>query len=142
MVRAIARRVVRSARLEDLDDAQQTILLRVVTKLDKWDGRCPFCKWLAVVAARGAIDFSRRIVSHEPLPRELPDPALAKPPIGVAECIERKLETLPPEWRRAFELASRGVPREEIAHAVGKSERTIHYWLAAIRDQLQECIDS
>jgi DNA-directed RNA polymerase specialized sigma24 family protein len=46
----------------------------------------------------------------------------------------------PPDWRRVWELWKEGKPREEIAKAVGKSVRTVQYWLAEMFDQLRECL--
>jgi DNA-directed RNA polymerase specialized sigma24 family protein len=59
VVRAVVSRVLGLGRREDWDDACQTIFLRLFTNLGRWEGRCPFCKWLAVVAARRAIDLGR-----------------------------------------------------------------------------------
>ena len=57
LVRSIVQRVLGPGRREEWDDACQAVFLRVFTNLGKWEERCPFCKWLAVVAARRAIDL-------------------------------------------------------------------------------------
>ena len=56
LVRSIVQRVLGVGKREEWDDACQAIFLRLFTNLDKWEQKCPFCKWLAVVAARRAID--------------------------------------------------------------------------------------
>jgi DNA-directed RNA polymerase specialized sigma24 family protein len=50
------------------------------------------------------------------------------------------LDGLPSEWRRAYDLAVQGEGRETIANTLGKSVRTIHYWLATIREEIQDCL--
>jgi RNA polymerase sigma-70 factor (ECF subfamily) len=143
LVRAIVRRVLGSQQSGEWDDACQTVFLRVFDRLGRWEARCPFCKWLAVVATNRAID-----VAHDARP------ILPLPPVEIADkrppplspetiaCLERVLADLPPEWRRAYEQAIQGKTREEIARAEGKSVRTIQYWLASVRDRLLSCLSS
>src|SRR4051794_41921759 len=59
LVRAVVARVLGPGRREEYDDAAQTIFLRMFANLQRWEGRCPFCKWLAVVAARRGVDLGR-----------------------------------------------------------------------------------
>ncbi|HVS37331.1 MAG TPA: sigma-70 family RNA polymerase sigma factor, partial [Gemmataceae bacterium] len=66
LVRSIVQRVLGPGRREEWDDACQAVFLRVFTNLGKWEERCPFCKWLAVVAARRAIDLVRLIEPATP----------------------------------------------------------------------------
>jgi RNA polymerase sigma-70 factor (ECF subfamily) len=139
LVRAVVRRVLRSQPPEDWDDACQTIFLRIFERLDRWEARCPFCKWLAVVVARRAIDARDSHPMQRLPPFEIPDPR--SPPLssGMIARLERALADLPPEWRRAYDLDIQGATREEIARALGKSVRTIHYWLAEVRERLLSC---
>src|SRR5207302_7219620 len=75
LVRSIVQRVLGPGRREEWDDACQAVFLRVFANLHRWEQRCPFCKWLAVVAARKAIDVSRLATAMERLPAaELADP--------------------------------------------------------------------
>ena len=75
LVRSIVQRVLGPGRREEWDDACQAVFLRVFANLGRWEQRCPFCKWLAVVAARKAIDVSRLPDAMERLPAaELADP--------------------------------------------------------------------
>src|SRR5262245_59322349 len=74
LVRAVVARVLGPTRREEYDDASQTIFLRLFSNLGRWEARCPFCKWLAVVAARRAIDLSRLPAAEARYPLEqVPD---------------------------------------------------------------------
>src|SRR5437660_11017214 len=87
LVRSIVQRVLGPGRREEWDDACQAIFLRLFTNLHKWDNRCPFCKWLAVVAARRAIDQGRLAEPTVQLPHaDIPDP---RPPPPDPDTIER-----------------------------------------------------
>jgi RNA polymerase sigma factor (sigma-70 family) len=141
LVRAIVRRVHPSRRCEDWEEASQEIFLRIFDRLDRWEAKCPFCKWLAVVAARRAIDLARDFhPTHGLPPGDIVDPR--SPPLSPETIarLECALADLPPEWRRAYDMDIRGATREEIAQAEGKAVRTIQYWLAAVRDRLLSCL--
>ena len=141
LVRSIVQRVLGHGRREEWDDACQTIFLRLFANLHRWEERCPFCKWLAVVAARRAIDLGRLPGAMQRLPpSELADPRPPPPDRETVERIEQAVGHFPPDWRRVWELWKEGAGREEIARAVGKSVRTVHYWLAEMFDQLRECL--
>ena len=89
LVRAVVGKVLGPARREEWDDACQTIFLRLFGNLHRWEQRCPFCKWLAVVAARRAIDLGKQIQPAGRVPLEqIPDPRPAPPD---RETIERIL---------------------------------------------------
>jgi RNA polymerase sigma factor (sigma-70 family) len=144
LIQAIARRVLGPAAQDAGDDACQVAFLKVFARLETWQGRCPFCDWLAVVATRRILDQAQQVraTPHTvQLPREVVDPH--PPPLApeTVECLERVIARLSPEWRRAYELAIDGQDRPAIAQALGKSVRTIHYWLAAIRQEMEDCLD-
>jgi RNA polymerase sigma-70 factor (ECF subfamily) len=141
LVRAIVQRVLGQRRRGEWEDACQAVFLRLFSRLDRWDRRCPFCKWLAVVAVRRAIDLARITESHEELPPEVAD--LSPQPLTpeTIECLDQALARLPPEWRQVYELAVQGTPRVEIARSLGKSVRTIQYWLTEIRSRIAPCLD-
>lgn len=139
LVRSVVQRVLGPGRREEWDDACQAIFLRVFAHLDRWEQRCPFCKWLAVVAARRAIDISRLPSLMERLPEgELADRRPPPPDVETIERIEQAAARFAPEWRLVWELYREGKSREEMARAAGKSVRTIHYWLAEMFEQLRE----
>jgi RNA polymerase sigma-70 factor (ECF subfamily) len=138
LVWSIVMRVLGPARREEWEDASQVIFLRVFANLEKWEKRCPFCKWLAIVAARRAIDC---IGMHEPVVQltiDPPDPSVLDP--DTMDCIKTRVAGLSPELQQLFEMWKQGLSREEMARQLGKSLRTIHYWLADIREALQDCL--
>jgi RNA polymerase sigma factor (sigma-70 family) len=138
LVRSIVQRVLGPGRREEWDDACQAIFLRLFSHLGKWEKRCPFCKWLAVVAARRAIDLDR-LPAMKPLPLEEVVDARPQPPDReTMERIAALVGRFPEEWRRVWDGYVQGVPREEMARRAGRSLRTIHYWLAEMLDQVRE----
>jgi RNA polymerase sigma factor (sigma-70 family) len=139
LVRGIVQRVLGPGRREEWDDASQAIFLRVFANLKKWEERCPFCKWLAVVAARRAIDLSRLPDPMQRLPLDdVADSRPHHPDRETIERIEQAVSRFPPEWRQVWEGWVQGMKREEMARQSGKSLRTIQYWLAEMLDQLRE----
>jgi RNA polymerase sigma-70 factor, ECF subfamily len=141
LVRSIVQRVLGPGRREDWDDACQAIFLRLFTNLHRWEQRCPFCKWLAVLAARRAIDLSRLPDPPDRLPPgDIADPRPPPPDRETVQRIEQAVARFPPEWRRTWEWWLQGLRRDEMARRAGKSLRTIQYWLAEMLDQLRECL--
>jgi len=139
VVRSIVQRVLGPGRREEWDDACQAIFLRLFGNLKKWEERCPFCKWLAVVAARRAIDLSRLPDPLQRLPLdEVADPRPQQTDRETIERIEQAVARFPPEWRRVWEGWVQGERREEIARQCRKSLRTVQYWLAEMLDTLRE----
>lgn len=140
LVYRIVQRVLGVSRREEWDDAAQAIFLRLFANLGRWEQRCPFCKWLPVVAARRAIDLTQAAPPGERVPLEqIADPT---PPAAVegelAERLEVLLRRFPPDWRQLWDWFVQGVPREEMAKRCGKSLRTVQYRLAEILDQVRE----
>lgn len=144
LVRAVVARVLGPSRREDWEDACQAIFLRLFTNLARWERRCPFCKWLAVVAARRAIDLARIDTASPPPGRialELvPDQRPAAPDPEMIARIEAAVAAFPRPWRQVWEGWLAGERREEMARRTGKSLRTIQYWLAEMLDQLRESL--
>jgi RNA polymerase sigma-70 factor (ECF subfamily) len=141
LVRSIVQRVLGPGRREEWDDACQAIFLRIFGNLHKWDNRCPFCKWLAVVAARRAIDQGRLGEPTVQLPdADITDPRPPPPDPETIERIERVVVRFPPEWRLIWDMWVQGARRDEMARQTGKSLRTIQYWLAEMLDQVREAL--
>jgi RNA polymerase sigma factor (sigma-70 family) len=139
LVASVVQRVLGPARREQWEDACQAIFLRLFSNLGKWGERCPFCKWLAVLAARRAIDLGRLAgPERAALPEEVPDPRPPPPDRETLEKVERLVAHFPPEWRAVWDDWARGLPREEMARRAGKSLRTVQYWLAEMLDQIRE----
>lgn len=141
LVRSIVQRVLGPSRRAEWDDACQAIFLRVFANLNHWQEKCPFCKWLAVVAARRAIDVCRLPHAMQPLPMtELADERPEPPDRETIERIEQVASRFPPEWQRLWQMWRDGEEREEMAKQLGKSVRTVQYWLAEMLEQLRECL--
>lgn len=141
LVKRIVQRVLGPDRREEWEDACQAIFLRVFSNLEKWEQRCPFCKWLAVVAARRAIDLTRLPGPMERLPaEEVADPRPEPVDRETTQRIKQAVARFPPEWQQVWELWLQGARREEMARQAGKSVRTVQYWLAEMLDQLRECL--
>jgi RNA polymerase sigma-70 factor (ECF subfamily) len=141
LVRSIVQRVLGPSRRDEWDDACQTIFLRLFGNLHKWEQKCPFCKWLAVVAARRAIDLGRLPGPPARLALEqVADPRPQPPDRETVERIEQVVARFPAEWRQVWEWWAEGVKREEMARQMGKSLRTIQYWLAEMLDQVRESL--
>src|SRR5262249_8971518 len=141
LVRAVVARVLGPSRREDWDDACQAIFLRLFANLSRWEGKCPFCKWLAVVAARRAIDLARLSGPAGRVPLgQVAGARRAAPDAETVERIEAAVAGFPEEWRRVWEWWLAGERREEMARRAGKSLRTIQYWLAEMLDQLRESL--
>jgi RNA polymerase sigma factor (sigma-70 family) len=141
LVRAIVCRVLGTRRRDEWDDACQTIFLRLFSNLHRWEQRCPFCKWLAVVAARRAIDLSKLPARASLVPLErIPDQRAPAPDREMIERIETAVARFPPQWRQVWEWWVQDVGREEMARRAGKSLRTIQYWLAEMLDQVRETL--
>lgn len=139
LVRAVVARVLGPGRREEYDDACQTIFLRLFTNLAKWERRCPFCKWLAVVAARRAIDLSQLPAPEARFPLEqVPDTRPEPPDAETLERIDRIVRRFPAEWQQVWAWWASGDKREEMAKKAGRSLRTVQYWLAEMLDQVRE----
>jgi RNA polymerase sigma factor (sigma-70 family) len=141
LVWAIVTQVLGPQRRDEWEDACQAIFVRLLERLKSWNQRCPFCHWLAVVAARRAIDFQRQRVL---LPLLNPDAVPAVSPAVEAdtmECIRHRVARFPEDWRQVWELHLEGTPHDEIAACVGKTRRTVQYWLAEMREQLRQCVE-
>jgi RNA polymerase sigma factor (sigma-70 family) len=141
LVRAVVARVLGPGRREEYDDAAQTIFLRIFSNLQRWEGRCPFCKWLAVVAARRAIDLGRLPPPESRFPLEqVPDQRPDPPDPETIERIHQVVRRFPQEWQQVWEWWVQGEKREEMAKKAGRSLRTVQYWLAEMLDQVREAL--
>src|SRR5262245_23343668 len=130
VVRAVVQRVLGPGRREEWDDACQTVFLRLFSRLGTWQQKCPFCKWLAVVAARRAIDCLD-LNKHSPvaLPEEeIADPQTPTLDADTITCIETRVAKWTDNQRKQlFRWMAEGMSREEMARRLGKSVRTVQY---------------
>jgi DNA-directed RNA polymerase specialized sigma24 family protein len=96
-----------------------------------------------VVAARRALD-----IRHKRWPLTLPGDILAEFPktkpetdTALAECIRVTMSKFPEDRRRVLDLDLDGVHHDEIARQMGKSRRTIQYWLESMRNAMLRCVE-
>jgi RNA polymerase sigma factor (sigma-70 family) len=143
LVFAVVKRVLGPGRRGQWEDAVQAALLRVLARLHTWQGRAPFCKWLAVVVAHWAIDFIRRDEPVAPLiDQDVPDPSgQAKAFREALDCIEEVAAGLPTRQRQLYEWLVEGVAHTEMARRLGLSLRTVQYDLEELRARLRPCLE-
>lgn len=142
LVLSVVARVLGPAQRGEWDDACQAVFLRLFANLERWERRCPFCKWLAVVAARRAIDLSHLPDARERLPLfDVADDRPAPPDPETIERIAQIVAGFSPAWRQVWEWFVQGVRRDEMATRAGKSPRTIQYWLAEMLDLIRERLE-
>lgn len=149
MVRAVVIRVLGPQRADEWDDVFQAAFLRIFAKLGQWRGECPLLNYAAVVAARVAIQSIRRksvtILSPDcetlrAIASPEPDPASRAASDEAIRYLEQERQQFPPQWQVVLELHGTGVNHDEIARRVGKSRRTVQYWLAEMYDRLLPCL--
>ncbi len=143
LIGCVVGRVLGPSRSGQWEDACQAVWLRVLQRLQTWRAECPLRGWVAVVAARRALD-----IRQKRWPLTLPGDALALFPTtkpeadtALAECIELTMSTFSEDRRRVLELDLDGVHHDEIARRMGKSRRTIQYWLESMRNAMLTCIE-
>ncbi len=141
LVFRIVQRVLGTEQRGEWEDVTQAVLLHLFSNLDKWQQRCPFCKWLAVVVARRAIDLGRLIEPLAQLPTdEIADPRPCSIDQDTLDAIEQTVAKFPEEWKKLWDWWTQGLGREEMARQAGKSLRTIQYWLAEMLDQVRQAL--
>lgn len=142
LVFRIVQRVLADYR-DEWDDATQEAMLHILERVRYWRRECPFCKFLAVVVAKKAIDYRRHLRVLSNLPEVILDPRPNDPAellLDLQECVEAKLSLLPKDRVRAWELHIAGQTGDEAARTLGVSVRTFHYWLAHVRSKLVSCL--
>ncbi len=141
LVFRIVQRVLGPEQRGEWEDVTQAVLLHLFRNLGKWEQRCPFCKWLAVVSARRAIDLGRLCEPMSRLPtEEIADPHPSPIDNEMMEAIEQTVARFPEKWRPLWDWWVQGLGREEMARRSGKSLRTVQYWLAEMLDQVRQAL--
>ena len=142
LVARIVQRTLGPTRRDLWDDVCQAAFLRVFAKLDTWEGRCPFCRWLAIVVGRRAIDALRTRTHGQIVdPAAITDHRETALSPEAKECIERAIAALRPAHRQVWDLWFGGADKAEIARRLGKKERTVQLAIASIRSRLERCCD-
>jgi RNA polymerase sigma-70 factor (ECF subfamily) len=148
MVNAVVRKKLPYAQPDERAEVRQDTFLLVFRNLGQWRGECRFCFWVRQIAIRAAFDQSRRDQRQKRIRKSEDDPDRVivpqTPPLSpqVWKDIDQTLERLPDDQRRAFEMRVRQDKTiEEIATAIGRSDRTIFTWMERISKRLLECLD-
>jgi len=124
---------------DDALDVTQAVMLRLVEKIDRFDGRGSFKGWLATLTSREAIDFMRRPSRREsciepdtmarlceavPGPEESPRRALAER--ERRELVEGEMHRLSPQQRAIVALRLElGLGPKEIAGRLGLNSQQV-----------------
>lgn len=143
LIGCVVGRVLGPGRSSDWEDACQAVWIRVLERLHTWRAECPLRGWVAVVAGRRALD-----IRQKRWPLTLPGDILAEFPKTkpetdsvLAECIRLTMESFPADRRQVLDLDLDGVRHDEIAQRMGKSRRTIQYWLESMRNAMLRCVE-
>ncbi|MCA8999886.1 MAG: sigma-70 family RNA polymerase sigma factor [Planctomycetaceae bacterium] len=126
---------------QDAEDTAQEALHRAVRYLHNWDPTQPITPWVMKIAAnRCRTALARR--AKMPIPVENAGVSLSSNvpvEVGLADDMQRALETLPPHVRRCFEMFYlRQQSCIEIAESLAIPEGTVKTWLHRGRKQLAE----
>lgn len=133
------------------EDATQETFLRAWRYLATFDpARGALSTWLYRITVQVTSDQAGyrkarlATVSLDHLPWELHAHEAADPQTryeGRTEQVVSALGTLPPNEQRALALRASGYCEVEIARRVGKTPRTVRYWLALGRMHLAEAME-
>jgi RNA polymerase sigma-70 factor (ECF subfamily) len=141
-----------------LDDVCQGTLIRILAKLDAFEGRSHFLTWATSIGVRIALTEQRRRrwvnVSMDDLEADLPGREVAETSSleqqdaegfrqGVFECMRRIIATdLTDKQRTALELELQGMPQEEIARQLGTSRNALYKLTHDARKNLKRGMES
>ena len=141
--------LVRTGDADDADDVAQSVLVRLSTHLDRYDGRSRFTTWLYRVTANAAGGFFRRGAARRRMVERLEqsgDPGVASPddPKGrihaanVAGVVRTFFDDLPPRQREVLDLADlQGFAPGEIAEMLKMNPVTVRAHLFRARRTLR-----
>ena len=118
----------------EAEEVAQEVFLKVITRVDQYDGRAPVASWLFAIAANACRDRLRRAGRRAAVPLEaVPEAAASDPPadrvLVEAErrrLVRRALALLSDDQREALILARyHGLPYSEIARTLEISEGAV-----------------
>jgi RNA polymerase sigma-70 factor (ECF subfamily) len=148
LVDATLRKLLPYSRPDEREDVRQEVFLRMFKKLRQWKGDRFFCIWVKQIAIRSAYDQMRinrrlkRLSRAADDAERIVDPKPQPLSPEVWKCVDRTLESLDENLRRAYELhVKQGMTVEQTATAMGQSVRNIYNWLAKVRERLLSCLD-
>ncbi len=148
------------ARADDsfLDDAVQDSLMRILDRLDQFEGRCQFVTWATTIAIRVAMSELRRHRWRDvSLDQVIADAAqgshwttdMATRPDGqteraaILESMDNVIETqLSEKQRKALLAEMKGMPQEEIARHLGSNRNAVYKLTHDARKKLKQGLES
>lgn len=160
LVRNLRKALSSYARADDpfLEDAVQDSLLRILERLDQFEGRSQFVTWATTIAIRVAMSELRRSrwrdvsldqVVDDPPPlsgratdvRSGPDNQIER--YTVLEKMQEVIDTQLTEKQRTALLAEmRGVPLEEIARQLGTNRNAVYKLTHDARKKLKQGLEA
>lgn len=127
--------LVRTGDADDADDVAQTVMVRLSTHLDRYDGRSKFTTWLYRVTANAAGGFWRRRqarsraeerMSMAPDDTARDDPLERVAALDVLGLVRTLLKELPARQREVFDLADlQGFTPAEVGEMLEMSAVTV-----------------
>ena len=148
----VARRLL--GRDDDACDAVQDAMLKLVTHLTEFDGRCGFRTWLLRIVTNSALDLGRKRgrmhkiglgVAQGSFDSEAPEPMIEEDPLrelkrqDLRRALDEALACLNPNIRATFVLfAEGGLSYKEISETLGIPTGTVMSRLHYARLKLQE----
>jgi RNA polymerase sigma-70 factor (ECF subfamily) len=131
----------------EAEDVTQEVFLKVIVRVEQYDGRAPVASWLFAIAANACRDRLRRSSRRASVPLEsVAEPAAPGPPPdrGLVESerrrlVRRALAALSDEQREALVLARfHGMPYVEIARTLEISEGAVKTRIFRAMEKLRE----
>jgi len=144
-----------AGRKEDIEDLAQEVFIKVYTHLATFETRAAFRTWLYRIAINVSIDHARKrklrqMLSLDGLTEwarervafknaQMPSPQIAAEQNDLEKYVQRGLEQLPEDFRKALVLRDmEGLEYDEIAKITGWSLGTVKSRLFRGRQRLRE----
>jgi RNA polymerase sigma-70 factor (ECF subfamily) len=144
--------LVQTGEPADADDLTQDVLIRMIRRLETFQGDARFDTWLYAMTRNAALDRIRksgrtRRISDDPLaqialePRGAPDPSRRVELDELREMLETFFHDLPPRQREVFDLVElQGYAASEAAEIMGVAAASVRAHLFKARRRLRERI--
>jgi RNA polymerase sigma-70 factor (ECF subfamily) len=160
LVRNLRKALSSYARADDpfLEDAVQDSLLRILERLDQFEGRSRFITWATTIAIRVAMSELRRfrwrdvsldqvVDNTEPLSRFATDddcgPDNQFERNTILEIMQQVIDTQLTEKQRTALLAEmKGMPQEEIARQLGSNRNAVYKLTHDARKKLKQGLEA
>ena len=133
---------------EDAEDITQEVFIRLVDKIQLFDGRAKFTTWLYRLTANCAKDYARK--SNRWMDRKLPDPPdyEASPSANpgpedtiITKSILTVIDLLPDKLKEAVLLIyAEGLNHKEAAEVIGCAETTVSWRIYQAKRKLRKIL--